>query len=188
MLERVRTTAAEISRASGFGDWTGEIGGDLNISERRGLTIIELAAFDHGEEGRASLSQVLGFALPGAGASTDAGGLAALCIGPGRWLVVGEEAAAANLPMPPDSEAAVTDLSHGRAVLSLTGPGAVRTLMKGVGLDLDPRLFGEGAVAATALARMPVVIWRRPGGYDLIISRSYAVSLLDWLILAARTS
>lgn len=188
MLERVQTAATEADRASAFGDRTGETGADLGISERRGLTIIELAAFVPGEEGRASLSQVLGFALPEAGASMEKGGFAALSIGPGRWLVVGEEAAAASLPMPPESEAAATDLSHGRAVLSLTGPGAARTLRKGVGLDLDPRFFGEGAVAATALARMPAVIWRRPTGYDLIIPRSYAVSLLDWLIMAGRTS
>ena len=127
MLERVRAGATEANGASAFGDWTGETGADLGISERHGLTIVELAAFVPGEEARASLSEVLGLTLPGAGASTDAGGHTALCIGPGRWLVVGEDAAAPSLPMPPESQAAATDLSHGRSVLSLTGPGAVRT-------------------------------------------------------------
>jgi heterotetrameric sarcosine oxidase gamma subunit len=188
MLERVRSSAAEADRASVFGDWTGETRADLTIGERRGLTIIELAAFLHGDEARDALSQALGLTLPGAGASADDGSLSALSIGPGRWLLIGDEAAAANLPVPPESQAAVTDLSHGRAVLSLTGSAAVRILVKGTGIDLDPQPFGEGAVAATALARMPVVIWRRPSGYDLIVPRSYAVSLLDWLILAGRTS
>ncbi len=89
--------------------------------------------------------------------------------------------------MPPADMAAITDLSHGRAILTLTGPEAVRTLVKGTSIDLDPSRFGDGAVAATVLARMPVILWRRETSYDVIIARSYAISLLDWLISSART-
>jgi heterotetrameric sarcosine oxidase gamma subunit len=180
MLERL--TITEVGRSSAFGDWTGSEMKDLRIAERRGLAVIELAAFGRGEAARAALSGALGIDLPGPGASSEASGVAALSIGPGRWLLIGDEAAISNLPTPREDQAAVTDLSGGRSILSLSGDNAVRTLMKGTAVDLHPAIFAPGSVAATALARMAVVIWRRGYGYDVIVPRSYAVAMRDWLI------
>lgn len=182
MLER--RTIAEVARASAFGDWSGTDIEGLALRERRGFTVIELAAFGRGEAARAALSQALGLMLPGAGACAKAVGVAALSIGPGRWLLMGSEAAIADLPTPAEDAAAITDLSDGRAILTLSGAKAVRTLMKGTAVDLDRAVFADGGVAATALAHMPVVIWRRGAAYDVIVARSYAVSLLDWLVIA----
>jgi sarcosine oxidase subunit gamma len=180
MLERMTMTT--VARASAFGDWTEAQAKDVAIAERRGLAVIELAAYGRGEAARSALARTLGIELPGAGASSEAGGLAALSIGPWRWLLIGTEAAIDSLPTPSDAEAAITDLSGGRSVLTLTGRNAVRTLMKGTAVDLDPAIFGAGSVAATALARVAVVIWRRGNAYDVIVPRSYAVFLRDWLI------
>ena len=182
MLERLTMTT--VGRTSAFGDWTGTEAKDLRIGERHGLAVIELAAFGRSEAARAALSATLGLALPGAGASSEAGGVAALSIGPGRWLLIAAEAAISNLPTPSEDAAAVTDLSGGRAILSLTGRNAARTLMKGTAVDLDPSIFAPGSVAATALARMAVVIWRRGDGYDVIVPRSYAVAMRDWLTVS----
>jgi sarcosine oxidase subunit gamma len=182
MLDRMTMTT--VGRASAFGDWTGTEARDVAIAERRGLAVIELAAYGRGEAARSALSRALGIQLPGAGASTEAGGVAALSVGPGRWLLVGDEAAINSLPTPSDDEAAVIDLTGGRSVLTLTGRNAVRTLIKGTAVDLDPSIFGAGSVAATALARVAVVIWRRGDAYDVIVPRSYAVTLRDWLIEA----
>jgi sarcosine oxidase subunit gamma len=134
--------------------------------------------------GRSALSRALGIELPAAGASTEAGGVAALSVGPSRWLLIGGEAAINSVPTPSEEEAAITDLSGGRSVLTLTGRNAVCTLMKGTAVDLDPAIFAAGNVAATALARVAVVIWRRGNAYDVIVPRSYAVFLRDWLIEA----
>jgi methylglutamate dehydrogenase subunit D len=183
MLERVRLT--QVAPSSAFGDWTGSEAKGLHIGERRGLAVIEVAAFDRIEAARQGLSQALGLALPAPRGSSEAAGAQALSIGPGRWLIMGSEAAVGSLPAPPDDVAAITELSGGRAVLTLAGANAVRTLMKGTAVDLDPAIFAAGSVAATALARMPVVIWRRGDGYEVIVPRSYAVSLLDWLIVAS---
>ena len=90
----------------------------------------------------------------------------------------------AGLPNLTDEQAAVTDLTGGRAILALTGARAVPTLTKGTAVDLDPAVFGPGSVAATAIAHMPAIIWRRDSGYDVIVPRTYAVSLLDWLLEA----
>ena len=185
MLERVKTV--QVSRTSAFGEWTGMEAKGLRISERRGLAMIELAAYARGGPARDALSRALGMTLPTAGASFETSGVAALSIGPERWLVVGNEAAISDLPTPSEELAAVTDLTGGRAILTLSGLNAVRTLMKGTAVDLDPAIFPAGAVAVTALQRMPAVIWRRGDAYDVIIPRSYAVSTLDWLVIAARS-
>jgi methylglutamate dehydrogenase subunit D len=184
MLDETRDISRNVLHMSPFGDWSGASGEGLAIGERRGAAVVELAAFGRGETARESLSAALGIALPAAGGSAEAEGVAALSIGPGRWLIIAAEAAIAGLPELPDTQAAVTDLTGGRAILTLTGPRAAPTLMKGTAIDLDPASFPEGAVAATALARMPAAIWRRTGGYDVIIPRSYAVSLLEWLLQA----
>jgi len=190
MLERVPLLSVRqiANPASPFGNWPGTANERLRIAERPGLAIIELAAFRSAQGNTTALERALGLLLPGPGASTEAGGIAALSIGPSCWLIITPEADTTRLPTLPDSAAAITDLSHGRAVLVLTGPGAVETLMKGTAVDLHPALFGPGAVAATALARMPVVIWRRAAGYDVIVPRSYAASLLEWFIEAGGLS
>jgi|EndMetStandDraft_5_1072996.scaffolds.fasta_scaffold333487_1 heterotetrameric sarcosine oxidase gamma subunit len=185
MLDRMQTVAgAEAKRASAFGNWAGASADGLKLSERRGLTVIELAGFGRGDGVRQALSDALGIALPKAGHSAETSGIAALSAGPGRWLLLAPEAAMAGLPNLTDEQAAVTDLTGGRAILALTGPRAVPTLMKGTAVDLDPAVFGPGSVAATALAHMPAIIWRRDSGYDVIVPRTYAVSLLDWMLEA----
>lgn len=184
MLDGVPKTSRDVPPMSAFGTGAGVSGAKLSIGERREVAVVELAAFGRGEAARESLSGGLGVNLPAAGGSVEAEGVAALSIGPGRWLIVGPEAAIANLPELSEAEAAVTDLTGGRAILTVTGPRAAPVLMKGAAIDLGPAAFPEGAVTATALARMPVIIWRRASGYDVIIPRSYALSLLEWLLEA----
>jgi methylglutamate dehydrogenase subunit D len=184
MPDETRDISRNVLHMSAFGDRSGAANEGLAIGERRGAAVVELAAFGSGETARESLSATLGIALPAAGGSAEADSVAALSIGPGRWLIVAAEARIATLPEPPEAEAAMTDLTGGRAILTLTGPRAAPTLLKGTAIDLAPASFPEGAVAATALARMPVTIWRRAAGYDVIIPRSYAVSLLECLLEA----
>ena len=184
MLESLQQAASEIGRASAFGAWKGAAGDGVSLRERQGLAIIELAAFSRSETVRETLSQTLGVALPKPGLSSETGGIAALSTGPARWLLIAPEGTAAGLPAPPEDMAGMIDLSHGRAILSISGANAVRTLMKGTAIDLDPEVFVPGAVAVTALARVPVVIWRRGNIYDVIVARSYAVTILEWLTAA----
>ena len=192
MLDRVRTlSSVEAKRASAFSAspgnldaWPGASGGGLQLAERRGLAVIEIAAFGRGEADAQALSRALGIALPTAGGSAETADIAALSIGPARWLILASEAAAASLPGLSADAAAMTDLTGGRAILTLSGPRAVPTLMKGTAIDLAPAIFAPGSVAATALAHMPAIIWCREGGYDVIVPRSYAVSLLEWMLKA----
>jgi sarcosine oxidase subunit gamma len=186
MLERLVTPSmSRLERASPFLDWQGASRERLRLAPRLGLGVFEIAAFGYGELAAQRVADGIGLALPGPNAVAETAGVAALSTGPNRWLIVAPEAMIATLPNRVDAElAAVTDLSHGRAVITLSGPDAAPTLMQGTGVDLEPALFPVGSAAATALPHIPVVIWRRAEGYDVIIPRSYAQHLLEWLLEA----
>jgi sarcosine oxidase subunit gamma len=141
-----------------------------------------------------TFATVLGFRLPMAAQSSAAdaqGRVHALWAGPGHWLIacpeserpVLEAGLCATLE---GLSGALTDVSHGYAVLNVSGGSALDMLAQGCGIDLDPPVFIEGACALTALARMQVAIHRLPrgGGLDLYVARSLAGSLWQFVTRA----
>lgn len=120
-----------------------------------------------------------------------AGGLRVLWLGPDEWLVVAEGDAPDLLPRLARAvtglRAAVTDLSSSRAIIELGGTGARDLLAAGCGLDLHPRIFGPGRCAQTLLARVPVILDQLDDAphYRVLVRRSYARWLVDWMIDAA---
>jgi sarcosine oxidase subunit gamma len=70
----------------------------------------------------------------------------------------------------------------------LLGAAARRLLTKGCTLDLHPGVFGPGQCAQTGLAKAGVLIRPLPdnSGYDLIVRRSFADYLWQWLLRAGR--
>jgi sarcosine oxidase, subunit gamma len=123
------------------------------------------------------------------------GAVRMLWLGPDEWLVTAEGDAPDLLPRLERAvarrRAAVTDLSASRAILEIAGSGARTLLAAGCGLDLHPRAFGPGHCAQTLLARVPVILDQLgPGDHDaphyrVLVRRSYARWLVDWLIDAA---
>ena len=114
-----------------------------------------------------------------------------LWLGPDEWLVVADGDAPDLLPRLEravmDRRAAVSDLSSSRIIVQIAGSRARELLEDGCGLDLHPRAFGPGQCAQTLLARVPVIL--DPVGeaphYRVLVRRSYARWLIDWLIDAA---
>ncbi len=117
--------------------------------------------------------------------SVAAGARVALWLGPDQWLILLPAADAGALARGLAGHAAsVVDVSDLRAVFELAGPSARDVLRKGCAIDLHPRVFGPGDCALTALARVRVALCQvddRPA-YRILIERSYAVYLWDWLI------
>lgn len=115
-----------------------------------------------------------------------------LWLGPDEWLVTADGDAPELLPRLQRAvagrRAAVTDLSASRAVFEIAGGGARDLLAAGCGLDLHPRVFGPGQCAQTLLARVPVIIDQLDAAprYRLLVRRSFARWLTDWLIDAAQ--
>ena len=134
--------------------------------------------------------EILGIGLPLLpNKTTVAASRVAWWLGPDQWLIVASAADAANLVQ---SLAAVApsavDVSDLRAEFELTGPHATDVLRKGCGIDLHPRAFRPGDCAMTALARVRAGIRQideRPG-YRILVERSVAAYLWDWLVDAMR--
>lgn len=171
------------------------------LSEHEPLSVYEIAAFRGNESAiAAKLGACLGIGeLPGAGKSAEAGGITVMSIGPGRWLAVCATASAGHdkrLDAPtqvitglfPIDGAVSTDLSHGWTTFVLTGDNARECLAKGTAIDLHPSAFQLGDVAVTLLGHMRVVIrlaeTTPTAKLEIMISRSYARSLREWLLIA----
>lgn len=128
-----------------------------------------------------------GIPVPEAGQSVESDGITACWIQPGGWMLLaprGEEGAfAARVAGLVGDAAAVIDQSHGRTVFRLVGAGAARLLAKGCRVDLHPRAFPPGAVAATAVAHLPALLRRLPQGegFDLLVFSTFAEEMRHWL-------
>jgi sarcosine oxidase subunit gamma len=135
---------------------------------------------------------IAGIALPlAANRVTATGTLRVLWLGPDEWLVVAEGGAPDLLPRLERAvagrRAAVSDLSSSRFIIEISGGAARDLLAAGCGLDLHPRVFGPGQCAQTLLARVSVILDQidEAPHYRLLVRRSYARWLVDWLIDAA---
>jgi sarcosine oxidase subunit gamma len=119
------------------------------------------------------------------------GPLRVLWLGPDEWLVVAEGEAPDLLPRLERAvagrRAALSDLSSSRVIIELRGAGARALLAAGCGLDLHSRAFAAGQCAQTLLARVPVILDQidETPHYRVLVRRSYARWLVDWLIDAA---
>ena len=119
------------------------------------------------------------------------GSLRTLWLGPDEWLIIADGDASDLLPRLERAvtgrRAAISDLSSSRAIIELAGDGARDLLARGCGLDLHPRAFGLGQCAQTLVARVPVILDQVDAAphYRLLVRRSYASWLVDWLVAAA---
>ena len=121
-----------------------------------------------------------------------AGGVRALWLGPDEWLITAEGGAPDLLPRLDRAvagrRAMVTDLSSSRVVVAIGGTQARDLLAAGCGLDLHSRVFGPGQCAQTLFARVSVILDQLDDAphYRLLVRRSYAGWLVDWMIDAAQ--
>jgi heterotetrameric sarcosine oxidase gamma subunit len=167
-------------------------GGGLVAVDRDGLGIASLSV----RRGRRSVLQqrvagALKIDLPDVPRRAVAGDTAAAGTGPGTWLVTREHAANAlseELRAVVGDSASVTDQSDAYAVIRLSGPGLRDILAKLVPIDLHPRAFAVGDVAATVLAHMGALLWRLEDDangaavIELAVFRSFAASLWHELV------
>jgi len=107
--------------------------------------------------------------LPLAPRRTSAENLALMGTGPAAWLAAYEHGGnlfAATLREKIGDLASISDQSDGYAVLRLSGPKVRDTLSKLMPIDLHPRAFKIGDVAATVAAHIGVTAWRLDDNVD----------------------
>lgn len=146
------------------------------VREIDGLRLIVLRG--GGSEFHAAIAGVLGHGLPGT-PNTTAGG--ALWLGPDEWLIASDADIAGPLEEAlAGQHCAVVDVSEARAVLELSGPGAVEVLASGCRLDLET--LRPDTCAQTALARTHALLEPREGGvWRLYVGRSFVAYARAWL-------
>lgn len=78
--------------------------------------------------------------------------------------------------------ASISEQSHGRVVISMSGPMARHVLAKGTPVDLHPRAFGPGRCAMTQMAHVGVHLAQvGPENFELSLFRGFAENFWEWL-------
>lgn len=118
--------------------------------------------------------------------STGTGRPRLLGTGTGKWLVKEPEHRdlAAHLRASAPESVAVTDLSHARTILRLSGRDARTLLAKGCSIDMHPSAFLVDTSRMTGLFHAACLIDCRSTEpvFDIYVHRSYAVHLFESLL------
>lgn len=102
--------------------------------------------------------------------------------GPGEWIMVGGH----GPPQPNGDFVSVIDITHGRALLRLTGSGAASVLAKLCAIDLSERVTPNGAAFRSSVANLVTDVVRDDhdgtASYLLHCERSSGQYLFDVLL------
>jgi sarcosine oxidase subunit gamma len=139
-----------------------------------------------------ALTRVLGAALPAPNTWVEGSNAHILWQAFDEWLIVtpdGQQHALADAMRAAlaGTHHAVTDVSDLRVALALEGPHARDVLQKGCAVDLHPRVFTPASCVTAALARVRVTLRQTSATprYEILVERSYAGYLGEWLADAA---
>lgn len=150
--------------------------------------IVEVACHRGREPEVRTLAAARGWILPAFGQSTSNHRRLALCVRPGRWLLLQPRGDAGNAASgwaaACEGLGTAVDLSAGLALFMLRGPMAVEFLDRHCRLDLRREHFGGGSVAASLIAQVPIIIVARPQGLLLATPASTSRHFREWLVAA----
>ena len=125
-----------------------------------------------------ALNAEIGLILPPAGTWGRSKHAQAFWRGRGQWLVMSDTPLAGAL----NGAALVADMSDAYGRCRLTGANAAQVLARLVAVDIET--LPEGAVALTALSDIPVTLIALQDGYEIMLPRSFAGSVVARLEVA----
>lgn len=168
--------------------WLGARGGSepgVTLYEKRPSAIAQI----DGARPESELARLLadfGFAgEPRPRRAWTAEAMTLLWIGAGRWLAVSRDHAPAALTRLlrhalEGSDATVTDLSHARTAVTVTGAACRDLLAKGCPVDVEA--MSPGDCAATLLGPFGVLVHCRDQRvFDAYVGRSFGLAMWEWL-------
>ena len=139
------------------------------------------------------LARALGVRFRGSGRYD---GVLVIGSGPGEWLLVGKVGAAPEIAervrgLVDGEFVSTVDLTHGRALMRLTGGDGARALSKVCAVDLSDAATPEGAAFRTSVAKVATDVVRDDAGagersYLLHCERSSGQYLFDCLLDAGK--
>lgn len=165
-----------LERASALASAKPYVSAVLNIAERPGFTLTQVAGLSSDFDAR--LSAVVG-ALPEKVSHAQVNGERTIFrIGPAQFWIVGPETddVAARL----QGQFAVTPLTSSRVRIALEGAPAREVLAMLAPVDFAPSVFTPGAVALTGIHHTPATIHcTAENGFDVYVMRTFARDVWD---------
>ena len=183
-----RSPLEEIYKTGDFGTATED---RVIFQERRALTIVQIAAWQkHAEKTLVAIEKVADLRPSRTACSAiQSEQTVAIWVGPERWLLV--EKASRDLydsicSTLSSEEAAITDQSHSRCVLRLSGKGVRNVLRKGTTLDMDINYFKPQEARTTSLFHINGIIHCLSADcFDIYVARSFGCSFFEVITHAA---
>ncbi len=157
---------------------------DPRITDCTPLAKVLVLASTDGE-----VSRALG--VPFGRAARDEHGTLVVGSGPGEWLLLGPPGASAAVAgrveeVPNEEMVSVFDVTHGRALMRVTGAKTVDLLAKVCGIDLSEEVTPDGAAFRSSVAKLVTDVVRddRDGEWSYLLhcERSSGQYLFDALI------
>ncbi|UVC14888.1 sarcosine oxidase subunit gamma [Mesorhizobium onobrychidis] len=166
----------------------------ISLTEVRNFDLIQMMA-RRGKwaEMASTAKDRFGVAAPDVPKAVSASDVTLIWSGPDQFLVLskGGKHAMDILSQAFSQSASLSDQSHARALISVSGTKARAMLAKLSSLDLHPASFPIGAAAATSIDHTSVNLWRgndRPDGqavFNLLVFATFAESLWHTMLDAA---
>ncbi|NVO56068.1 sarcosine oxidase subunit gamma [Rhodobacteraceae bacterium B1Z28] len=108
-----------------------------------------------------------------------------LRVEPLKWWLVAPAGSLSETPVLAPEDGAILDLLQSRVWIRVGGPKAEVLLNHFLPIDLRAAAFPSGTVASTGFHHVGVTLWRDQTGLNLLLPRSFAVSLWDLLCESA---
>ena len=193
MVEAATTRRAALNEIYQTGDF-GEVTNNnpsVTFTERRALSIIQIAAWEEQADATVDAIEKATGVKPSrtACSATQSDQVAAIWVGPDRWLIVEKETRDLDKVIRDSvttDMAAITDQSHSRCVIRLSGIEARNVLRKGTTLDLDVSHFKAGESRISSLFHMNGLIHcLNENSFDIYVARSFGHSFFEVITHAA---
>ncbi len=163
---------------------------DLKISHRTCESLVQVTAWPKTGKGIATtLEKMTHLSLQGGDASPANEDFTIMPTGPGQYLIEAQSGDATGrfqkkiIP----AKGAVTDLTHARVVIRISGDQAVWVLAKGIAIDFSLQAFPVATSRNTAHHQISLTIHRvNENTFDLFVFTSLACSFWHWLDRAAK--
>lgn len=145
--------AGETLVIDGWEFFTGTTGGSVAVADRSALAKVHISA-----SASDGLIEALGTRF---GRAAWVRGRLVIGSGPDEWLVLGAPGTAAELVsrltdvvQEQSPGGAILDLTHGRALMRISGPATLDLLGRVTAIDLDDRLVPDGSALRTSVSRV----------------------------------
>jgi len=159
------------------------------VASQRDCAIVNLRGAAHDPTFAQGVNATLGLSLPAINEFAHAGPNRLVWVGPDDWFSIGmtdtQAPTCSALRAALSDEHAVTDVTGGYCLITISGPQARDILASGCPLDLHPTVFKPGMAASSHFYKTAIRLWMidEQPQFELLVRRSF-VSYF-WQILDA---